>query len=1001
MHALDRSLAEDELAVRDGDLLIPRVVPDEALNRKAARGAKRQPKLEPPKQDRKLALMIGKVGLLEALHFGDDQDAETSELGDDDVEINVKASALNFRDLTASMGIIDDHRLGDECAGIIARTGRNVKKSQLTVGERVVAWRPGQGAHRSIVRNHAAYTQAIGDMDYAVAAAFPCIATTAYYSLYDLARLQAGEICLIHAAAGGVGQMAIQLAQMAGAHVIATVGSGEKREFLKTQFGLDDRHILSSRDASFFDGVMEVTNGRGCDVALNSLSGELLRTTWRCVAPFGRLVEIGKRDIQENMRLEMDLFRRNVSYSSVDLITIHDLNKPLGARLLRESFKLLRDGQIAVPSPLKLFSYAEAQDAFRLLQKGRFFGKVVLVPGDEDLVPVMPRSYGFKALFDPKKTYLLVGGLGGIGRALSEWVIQRGARDLAFMSRSGASRADARALVDWLTARQIRVRVFQTDVADQDAVEECVRSISGSLGGVFHAAMVLRDAPLSEMTIDQWNACVGPKIQGALNLHRATAPLPLDFFICFSSSSGRIGAIGQANYSAANSYLDALMRFRHENGVAGFTINVGVVKEVGHLVTNRNLEEIIERIGYESITEHELFCQIEEAVTAKAVPWKSRSVDGHQLIAGINIFKEGMYWSARSMFRHLCSANNLKSTVKSSNAQDLSISLGKAPDKEARSAVMMPAFVKKIAFVLAIPVSNISPASPLSTYGLDSLVALELRKWFSNAVGVELTLFDILKTESIQALVHKVSSMIETTSSTERETVSSLPIQPSKPLAGSNVGSVEDDTPDEFSTIQVSDKVPLSSFQARMWYFHSLLPDKSALNVQVTCSIHGKPQLALLQRALDELALRNDILRTSYLEEKESTQQAVMPACATQIQYQDVSSCSDPEEALNEHSRMVRGKAFDLGQGEIMNISLVQLAEARYALVFICHHIALDNGSTKSFLSTKLCATSEARADWTQINSPNSMTPWQMSRVWHPFWHPRSATQALQSGTTV
>ena len=349
---LNDPITEDELVLRNDLIFIPRVEVDENLNNKYPNGGHRRPRLETFKQDRNLALTIGKVGLLDTLVFEDDEDVIGSQLQDDDVEVEVKASALNFRDLAASIGIIDDYRLGDECSGIITRTGRNVDETEFRPGDRVLALRPGQGSHRSIVRNPALLCHKIGSMDFVTATSFEAVFTTAYFSLVDTARLQKGEYCLIHAAAGGVGQMAVRLAQMIGAHVIATVGSQSKRDFLKAKFSLTDEMIFSSRDPSFVDGVLKVTDGRGCDVALNSLAGELLHATWSCMASFGRLVEIGKRDIHENTKLDMDPFRKNTTYASVDLITLFNLNKALLSRVMHDCYQLIEDGKIQIPSPV-------------------------------------------------------------------------------------------------------------------------------------------------------------------------------------------------------------------------------------------------------------------------------------------------------------------------------------------------------------------------------------------------------------------------------------------------------------------------------------------------------------------------------------------------------------------------------------------------------------------------------------------------------------------------
>lgn len=227
------------------------------------------------------------------------------------------------------------------------------------------------------MRNPASWCYKLPDsMSFSDAAAMPLILGTAWYALSDIARLQSGESVLIHAAAGGVGQMAVQIAQRAGATVFATVGSPAKRSLLKEQYGLPDSQIFSSRDASFAKDVMSATSGKGVDVVLNSLAGPLLHASWSCVAPFGRFLEIGKRDIHENSTIGMDPFRRNVLFASIDLVTMFEKNEALGERLFKECFALIATGEIRVPATVREVSYADVVKGFRLLQMGKHTGKV-------------------------------------------------------------------------------------------------------------------------------------------------------------------------------------------------------------------------------------------------------------------------------------------------------------------------------------------------------------------------------------------------------------------------------------------------------------------------------------------------------------------------------------------------------------------------------------------------------------------------------------------------
>lgn len=448
--------------------------------------------------------------------------------------------------------------------------------------------------------------------------------------------------------------MAVQIAYMVGAQVIATVGSQAKRDLLKTKSSLTDNRIFSSRDDSFVPGVMKVTNGRGVDVALNSLAGKLLHATWDCMAPFGRFIEIGKRDIHDNSQIQMDPFRKNITIASVDLITMFEKNKPLGARVFQECCRLVHEGFISPPEPVTELSYEDVQKGFRLLQMGKHTGKVVLIPGKEDMVPILPSKFRNTQLFDPSKTYLLVGGLGGLGRTMAEWMVRKGAKSLAFLSRSGAEKADAEATIAWLRDRNGRVLVHRGDVTNYADVQTCIEACGHGLAGVFQAAMVLKDAPLDQMTFRQWDTCLQPKVRGTYNLHRATLQVPLDFFVCFSSVSAVLGSKAQSNYSAANAYIDALMRHRREMGLKATTMNCGMIVGVGAVAENASLQQVMERIRLDAVNEQELLFQIEEAITVKnAETHSAHGHDQHQIITGVNLQRQELFWAEKPLFRNL------------------------------------------------------------------------------------------------------------------------------------------------------------------------------------------------------------------------------------------------------------------------------------------------------------------------------------------------------------
>jgi amino acid adenylation domain-containing protein/thioester reductase-like protein len=950
---LDEKIAENEIAEREGILYIPRVLANAQLNEKIPNGVGAEPSLQPLYQaNRPLALRIGRPGLLETLTFSDDLEITQEPLEPDDLELEVKASAINFRDIAASLGIIDDFHLGDECAGVVLRKGANVS-DEFNIGDRVVAWRPGQGAHRTVVRNPASLTWRLGDLPFSIAAAIPLILTTAKFSLVDTARLQPGETVLIHAAAGGVGQMAIQVAQSIGANIIATVGSPSKRALLISRFGLKDSQILSSRDDSFVQGVQQLTDGRGVDVALNSLAGPLLHATWQSLAPFGRFVEIGKRDIHQNSHIAMDPFRRNVSFASVDMVTVFEKNKPLGARVFQECCQMVHDGKIQPPEPITELSYAEAQKGFRMMQMGTTMGKIVLVPGPDDRVLVEPTKFSRNQLFQNDRIYLLVGGLGGLGRRLSEWLFQRGARRLAFLSRSGADRKDARETVEWLLQRNVEVSVFRGDVTNEAFVHDAIQQIGlEHLAGVFQAAMVLQDAPLEKMGYTQWQRCLDPKVRGTFNLHKATKDIALDFFVCFSSVSAILGSKGQANYAAANTYMDALCRYRRSIGLAGTTMNVGMIVGIGAVSEDAKLQATMERIGYDAVNEQELFAQIEAAVSndGKMVS-DAQGLEGHQIITGVNLRKPDYFWATEPRFKNLYANHDFSGSASGTGVQrSLMAQLNEARDEAERAEILTQGFLEKIADVLSVDKATLQPNRSLADYGLDSIVAIEIRQWVFQSVAVEIAMFDVLNSASIQALVDKIASMVILSATETQAATNQGEITNEKNAQAADIRVPSVDSMQLTTKIAADEAVAMSTFQRRLWFAHNLAEDPSVLNLPTVFHLKGEPNVRLVTNALEELKRRNDILRTAYFEGDEVSQQLVMDDCSVQVPFLDFSAAANAQERLENYVKSMRDQTLDIETGEVMKASLVTLSDTEHALVLIHHHICIDRGSSQSFL---------------------------------------------------
>lgn len=389
--------AEMEYMERSGQLHVPRIISDDEMNSFInGQLQESKPELQPFFQkDRPLKLKISSPGLLDTLHFIDDYTL-SAPLAESSVEIEVKAVGLNFKDVMIAMGQLVNEHIGVECSGVITRVGSAA--SDFKVGDRVCAI--SEGTFASYIRCSAASVVRIEDsLSFETAATIPLIWTTAYYSLIHVGRLEKGESVLIHAAAGGVGQAAIILAQMIGAEIFVTVGSLEKKKYLMNDYKIPADRIFFSRDTSFASQIKTATNGQGVDVILNSLAGDALLATWQCLSSFGRFVEIGKRDIVSNTRLEMAQFSKNVTFSSVDLIVVLMERPLLMKRLLSEVFDLYLKGVVRPITPLSTYAISDIESAFRSLQSGKNLGKISITLGETDLVKVSIDVLLFDAIF--------------------------------------------------------------------------------------------------------------------------------------------------------------------------------------------------------------------------------------------------------------------------------------------------------------------------------------------------------------------------------------------------------------------------------------------------------------------------------------------------------------------------------------------------------------------------------------------------------------------------
>ncbi|KAK2595361.1 hypothetical protein QQS21_006897 [Conoideocrella luteorostrata] len=757
----DGSPVDFEFYERDGQLAVPRVVPDDSLNTSVFH--KTQP-LVPYSQDfqqadRRLKMVVGTAGALDSLYWKDDPEQP---LADDEIEIRVSCTGINFKDVVIAMGQLASPYIGVECSGVVSRAGSKV--TSLAVGDRVCA--VPMGAYGTFARCLGTSAAIIPqDMSFAVAASVPVVYCTAYYGIIDLGQLQSGEKILIHAASGGVGQAAIQLAQMIGAEIYATVGSAEKKQLLMETYGIPESRVFYSRDSGFGPAIRHATGGRGVDVVINSLAGDLLRESWASLAPFGRFIEIGKRDITSNSRLDMSKFDSNCTFSSVDLTLVAAERPQLMSRIMGNVMNLLRRKVVYPIGPIVETSIGEVESSLRKLQSGKTSGKVIVDHTQPAKVKATHPSAAMKVLGN-EATYLIIGGTGGIGCAIARRLVQQGGRHIVLLSRSGNSTDEVQRVTEDSKVFGATIHVEKCDVADREMVSSLVSLLQRSLPpvrGIIHAAMVLRDTLFEKMSFQDYNDVVRSKVSGALNFHVAYRHEPLDFFIMLSSVAGIVGNRGQAAYSGANTFLDALAHHRRQNGLAATSLNLTAVDDVGYLASNASRKsEVLKNISGSSMSETEVLALVDAAI-------QGQIADG-QCITGLDLDNPSSlpFWVADSKFHHirekaLASSSNLGSAATS----DMSVAEKLKRISSAEEAIELVAseLGDKLAAILMMAPEDMEAqktSMSITAFGLDSLNAIELRNWIGKELQAHLQVLELLtsgRLTDLAALVLKKSRL--------------------------------------------------------------------------------------------------------------------------------------------------------------------------------------------------------------------------------------------------
>ncbi|MBC7840744.1 MAG: type I polyketide synthase [Gemmatimonadaceae bacterium] len=686
-----------------------------------------------------------------------------------EVLIEVAASGLNFLDLlvvlnaypaTEAGSISAAPALGLECAGFVTRVGSAVRS--VSAGDRVMAVCEGSLASH-VVAKDALVVRIPDGVSLEDASSFPIAFLTAARSLEEVARVGAGERVLIHSAGGGVGLAALQIARNRGAEIFATAGTADKRAMLR-QMGV--QHVFDSRELTWGDAVLAATNGAGVDVVLNSLSGAAIEIGFRVLAPYGRFVEIGKRDVFGDTRIGLSVFRKQVTVTSVYLLEQMRMDAaPLGA-LLRDLVARLAHG-VLTPLPVTQFTADQVSDACRAMVPGTHVGKLVVT---HHTPPSVVRRVAHGATVHEDATYLITGGLGALGQRAAAWLVSRGARHLLLIGRSSPSAEVQRVIEAW-RADGITVSTLAIDIATDDGISQVrtALAMSPTLRGVIHAAGVLDDGLIAAQDAARMRTVASAKVGGLLQLATLPGFDATDFVVVYSSVASVLGTRGQSNYAAANAVLDAFVHTLRARGVRATSVSFGPFAGVGLATEGRRLD-ILADSGLGALR---------PVFADAALDALAGSTSVHEIVA---VFDRsawiGVFDTPTERRLLNFDAEPVAPVNAPRNENGFRGRLAAAVGERQRADIVLQFVQQEVATVLRSTPERIEPRKPLRAMGIDSLTALDLRNRLEQATGLRLAGTLVFNYPNAAAIA---SHMLERL--TEAVSPSSVPAAPAAAVA--------------------------------------------------------------------------------------------------------------------------------------------------------------------------------------------------------------------------
>ncbi|KAK4861763.1 hypothetical protein LT330_003798 [Penicillium expansum] len=751
------SNADTEYIEQDGVLNISRLIASKPLNESiSAMATSHQHRTQSFDCKTPLRFNPTSPGLINEFEFIEDETAYVP-LEPDEIEIEIKCAGLNSHNDLIAAGHLKASDTGSECSGNVIRVGDACER--FNVGDSVAVLHNGCFATSIRLRETGPVVKIPAGISFEIAAAVPVNFATAYIALHTVARIQPGESVLIHSASRDTGQAAIQIAKNAGATIFVTVSSESKKQLLMDVYGIPASHIFSSRTVVFSKMIKHRTGGKGVDIILNSLTGEGLFESWRCIAPYGRFIEIGKGDILSNQGLPMLQFLENVTFSGIDLAAMSVERPELCIAALKSVFDSIQTGDLHPSQPIHLYGVGEMEEAFQKMQTGQHIGKVVLEMRGHDQTALKTRP---SFTFDPNATFVVSGAFGGLGRNIACWLADQGARYLLLLSRSGGQSEKGKDLVKHLELKGVMVLALACDISDGESVKNALRESQSQMPhirGCIQAAMVSRDARFEEISHQFWQESISPKVQGSWNLHKHL-PQGMDFFILLSSLSGILGSTGQANYAAGDTFHDALARHRVGLSEKATSLDLGWCDFSDTMSNNTRPKDR----GLVPVTEaqfHALLAKFCDPRIGLPTRLDCQTVIGLSSSA----LSDKKQWQDNPLVRHLITNERLggKEDSRSHSAKGAG-SLLQAETLADANAAVLELSTEKLSKTVSMAMADVDANTPLHQYGVDSLVAVELRDWFAEVLQAELGVFEILggaTLASVSQLAAKKSNLVQ------------------------------------------------------------------------------------------------------------------------------------------------------------------------------------------------------------------------------------------------